>query len=668
MKIILITFLSVFIFVYNTLNDELAEILNNLNTDFLSRIDKSAQNINTETIQYGLSYDNTTVVKVFIKLVDEGIKNKVNFVAFLKNQNETKEYALNCSNPSNDLIVCFSEPGIQLNTSDKYFVYYNRSRNESIIFDYENLLEDDKRISLIFKPELYVNQTVYLDNKKIMAQINKKTVAEGYLYVINKLKKVLNKPKDGFNKYIELNNFIFHPEKNSFKKKNILDIYIEAFKRGYRMVDAEVQFTKDKIPIIYNQNKDIFSKTLEELQKNKKILTLDNFLKICKEKMKIIELKFSFCDLKEENPNLDEYSKILIKQIEENNMFDSLFLDVAIYQQFYSKLISLKNDISLSISNINNKEDVDQIRDKYKNAKRLIYSLNLEHINEDIVKYISSQGKKIKVSFVNNVELAEKLQSWGVNYLSTNNLPPFLIKNELDEPYIVKCVPIFLDDLSECKMGKEIVLRDNEKYNIHYSLNIYNKSEDINETALGEFRYEDTKINDNKYYIIKFINFKRGLIQLITSDIVEKGKQLNGVIGPKYDNVAESYQFEFYCDGINQHIINCEIEKDDDKIEFKGEYVIYYLQNYSYNEEEIEDWNLSKLKTKHIYSKQEKMMYTFLIILISIVFLFSSYSMQSQRDFNFSGGKKDSINKQPLKAFKKFNFLTDAEGNKLFVD
>ena len=668
MKIILITFLSVFIFVYNTLNDELAEILNNLNTDFLSRIDKSAQNINTETIQYGLSYDNTTVVKVFIKLVDEGIKNKVNFVAFLKNQNETKEYALNCSNPSNDLIVCFSEPGIQLNTSDKYFVYYNRSRNESIIFDYENLLEDDKRISLIFKPELYVNQTVYLDNKKIMAQINKKTVAEGYLYVINKLKKVLNKPKDGFNKYIELNNFIFHPEKNSFKKKNILDIYIEAFKRGYRMVDAEVQFTKDKIPIIYNQNKDIFSKTLEELQKNKKILTLDNFLKICKEKMKIIELKFSFCDLKEENPNLDEYSKILIKQIEENNMFDSLFLDVAIYQQFYSKLISLKNDISLSISNINNKEDVDQIRDKYKNAKRLIYSLNLEHINEDIVKYISSQGKKIKVSFVNNVELAEKLQSWGVNYLSTNNLPPFLIKNELDEPYIVKCVPIFLDDLSECKMGKEIVLRDNEKYNIHYSLNIYNKSEDINETALGEFRYEDTKINDNKYYIIKFINFKRGLIQLITSDIVEKGKQLNGVIGPKYDNVAESYQFEFYCDGINQHIINCEIEKDDDKIEFKGEYVIYYLQNYSYNEEEIEDWNLSKLKTKHIYSKQEKMMYTFLIILISIVFLFSSYSMQSQRDFNFSGGKKDSINKQPLKALKKFNFLTDAEGNKLFVD
>ena len=51
-------------------------------------------------------------------------------------------------------------------------------------------MEDDKRISLIFKPDLYVNQTVYLDNKKIMAQINRKCVAGGYLYIINKRKKI----------------------------------------------------------------------------------------------------------------------------------------------------------------------------------------------------------------------------------------------------------------------------------------------------------------------------------------------------------------------------------------------------------------------------------------------------------------------------------------------
>ena len=72
-----------------------------------------------------------------------------------------------------------------------------------------------------------------------------------------------------------------------------------------------------------------------------------------------------------------------------------------------------------------------------------------------------------------------------------------------DFPMRVKCEPIFMDDLSECKMGNEHILRDNEFYNIHYSTNIYNKSLDINETAIGEFRFEDTKINDMRYYVIK---------------------------------------------------------------------------------------------------------------------------------------------------------------------
>ena len=93
-----IFFQILFIFLFDSLNciDTLNEIMNSMNTDFLSRIDKTAQNINTETIQYGLSYDNTSIVKVFIKLVDEGIKNKVHFIGFLKTKSEKNEYVLNC--------------------------------------------------------------------------------------------------------------------------------------------------------------------------------------------------------------------------------------------------------------------------------------------------------------------------------------------------------------------------------------------------------------------------------------------------------------------------------------------------------------------------------------------------------------------------------------------
>ena len=529
MKFIFIILL-IFSFLYINCQD-FSKILSELNTDFLSRIDKTAQNINTDTIQYGLSYDNTSVVKAFIKLADDGIKNKIHFVGFLRTESGKNEYELNCSNPTNDLIECYSKPGLKLDTDDRYYLYYNRSRKEKIIFDYENILEDDKRINLIFQPELYVNQTVYLDNKKVMAQINKKTVGEAYLYIINQTKKVLNTPKDRFNKYEKLNNYVFRPELEGYKHKNTSDMYKEAIRRGFLMVEAEVQFTNDKVPIIYNKNDKIFKKDFDDL-KRQKILTLLDFLKLCKEKDVIAELKFTNFENKEYSYNVNEYAKILLEQVNKADMINSVFFYDDLKTELFLQLLQIKKDIAVSVYNIKTKEDIEQVKDKYKKSKRVIYNLDKNDVNEEIVEYILSIDAKVKVSLVDNYKLAENLQELGVNYLTTKNLPTFLIKNEYDVPIRVKCLNIFLDDLAECKMGKEIRLRDNEKYNIHYSLNIYNKSEEINETAIGEFRYEDTKINDNKYYIIKLFDFKRGVIQLITLDKVEKGKYLYGLSAP----------------------------------------------------------------------------------------------------------------------------------------
>jgi glycerophosphoryl diester phosphodiesterase len=611
------------------LSDSLKDILKNLNQDYLEHKDKTLQNINTETIQYGLSYDNESVVKVFIRLVEEGINNTVSFLSFLRSENGNKDYPLNCSNPGRDLIICSSEPDIVLNTDDKYYLYYNRSKGEKIIFDYEDILEDDKRISLIFKPELYVNQTVYKDNKKIMAQINKKTVGEAYLYVVNKTKKVLNLPKDRFNKYIDLNNYVFTPDLKGYQRKSALDTYEEALRRGYRFVEAEVQFTKDMVPIVSKKKQDISSKDLEDLEKNENVLTLWDLLKKCRKKNVIVEIKFNFMD-ENESSKLDEYANAILKKIKQTDMFDSVFFNDNLKYKIIRKIRNLKYDICITISNVKNKNDIEKIKNKYKGANRIIYEINKDNIEKDLVDYILSLGHRVKVFTVDNTELTDKYLSWGVNYISTNNIHPFLINNEKEEPFRVKCVNIFLDDLAECKMGPEIILRDNEFYNIFYSLNIYNKSEDINETAIGEFRFEDTKINDNKYYVIKTFNFKKGVIQLITSDKVQSGKQIKGVIGPNHDNAAECYLYNFTCYGANQNLVNCDIEKDDDKIEYDGEYVIYYLENYSFNEEEIEDFNLMKLKKKHVYTKQEKITYTFIIIFVSLVFLFSSYSFQNK--------------------------------------
>ena len=80
---------------------------------------------------------------------------------------------------------------------------------------------------------------------------------------------------------------------------------------------------------------------------------------------------------------------------------------------------------------------------------------------------------------------------------------------------------------------------------------------DLIETAIGEFRFEDTNINDMRYYVIKEINFENGIIILITSDKIPKGKIAKGIIGPNYDNVADCYIYDFICEGSGLNFLNC---------------------------------------------------------------------------------------------------------------
>ena len=103
-------------------------------------------------------------------------------------------------------------------------------------------------------------------------------------------------PNDGFNKYIELNNFISNSGLSAYRPQTTLIAYEKAIKRGHHIVDGDLQFTKDKIPVINKEEildrisngKGILSsknlKELEELEfgnnkfRGQKIFTLENYL------------------------------------------------------------------------------------------------------------------------------------------------------------------------------------------------------------------------------------------------------------------------------------------------------------------------------------------------------------------------------------------------------
>jgi glycerophosphoryl diester phosphodiesterase len=581
-----------------------------------------------------------------IKTYDE-IENDLNFTGYLKSEDEHKEYKLHCTNTFYDIIECFSCRNVTFNLQDKYYFYYNKT-DSKITFDENDILEDNKRVSLLFKPEITIDDKIYRDNKKITVETDAKMVSGGVLYITRQSKEPLQKPKDGFNKYIELKNFIPH----SFYgvPQSTLSYYKEAIRRGFHIVTAQIQFTKDQIPVICHETNletisdgegKLESKTFEELVKldfgskidkkyaGEKILTFKYLLDLCKEYNLIIDLDLSKVD-SENAEKTQVYLKRLLTLIDEYCMMDSIIFNEGTNPNIITKLKEMRNEISISIPNMNKKEYIEKVKDKYAGSKRVIYDFSRisegENIDEESVKFGVSLGHKIKASIVDNLETANKIEKWGVSYITTKVLHPFLMKNEKQDPIIVRCSPLD-DHTSECEIDDDIPLKDNEYYNIYYTDNIYNISQDINLEPIGSFQFIDTNLLDELYYIVKKFDFEQGIIQLSISHELEKGEEILGAVGPSDEISTECYQYNFVCHGNGSHFVDCKIEKDDnDKVHYNGKYSIYYVEDYSLNEFEFEehiqeDEHKEDTYIEYIVEKKTSYFFVFIIIIIIIIIL-----------------------------------------------
>ena len=611
---------------------------------FLLLTKNNFTNININEIVYELTYSNSSIINVFI-LSQNKINIYLEFEAFLISENKQSKLLLKCFKINKKAIKCFSKKYNYINLKIRYFFYYNCLNKCKFLLNNKTIFEDKNKISLIFKPQIYKNQILFKNNKQFIIKKNKTMISSGYIYFTKKNKKILNNLKNGFNKYIDLNNYI--SAYKTLKEYRSITSYKEAIKKGFHIVDADILFTKDKIPVICHENKLekisngkglLSSKTLKELKqldfyydkyKNEKILTFEEFLKFSKDNNIIIDLDLCHLDYKRYFKNTDDYSKIIINIVEKYNMFNSIIFNDGNNIFKLLKLKKFKNDITISISQMNEKKNIEEIKDKFKESKIIIYNMgNLlygKNINKEAVKFGLSLKNKIKAAKVNDIKFAEKLFSWGVNFITTQYLNPFQLKNEKEEPIKIKCNYLFLKNYSICIIEKDTYLKDNEFYNIYYSDNIYNLYEDININPIGEFKYINTNINHKLYYTCKYINFEEGIIKVIISNILEKGKIIKGIIGPDFDNVANFYLFDFICKGNNRNYLKCLIiKKNKDKLLYKGNYIIYSLENYSFNPD--------KIKTILNNTKIEK--YKIIFYLILIVFLIKIY-------INFSYKKKN---------------------------
>ena len=572
------------------------------NTEY-SPIDTNITNIDYLAITYELTYDNSSVLKALIRTVND-IETNIEFNARLISEKGKNEYKLNCYNTSDRFIECFSNK-TTFNLSDKYYLYYKKGEDGNYTFNDENILQDYKKITLVFKPEFDEEPTIFKDNRKIIVINNLDTIGGGYLYTIPKSKKIMHKRKDDFNKYIDYNNYIFlySLERNM---PNTLYTYLYAIKQGYYMINVKIYFTKDKIPVISheedlekisNGNGKIESKTLTELLKldfvskfnvkyrNETILTLDNLLDACRKNDIILEIDLGHLDYKSYFEETKEYINIIFDSIEKYNMSNSIIFEADSNPDILLALNKI-SDIYASIL-ISGFDSIKVIKEKFSNLKGVIYNIlefpQVKNISET-KKYIASLGIKLKVGKpVNDIELSKKLQSLGVNYITTNKIHPFLIENEREFPLLYKCTQF--DLLSVCLMVDGFPkMVDREKYSVYYSDNIYNISEDINETPIGVVNYLETNHLEHYYYSVKEYDFDKGILKLNLTIVIETYEQLRGKLGPEgyVFSAKDIYQYDFLCKGNGTKEVDCQIFKDDEsKIRLEGNYSIYIIENTS---------------------------------------------------------------------------------------
>ena len=200
-------------------------------------------------------------------------------------------------------------------------------------------------------------------------------------------------------------------------------------------------------------------------------MKFEDLLKLCKKNNIIIDLDLYHLNYPKFYNDMKKYAKLIIDYIEKYDMINSIIFNDK-RKLIIETFKSIKNDLSFSINGMNERVNIEKIKDEYQDSKVLIYNMGDlqkgKKINKDAVKYGLSLGKKIKAAKIDDINLANKVVSWGVNFICTNKLESFLMKNDKEEPIIVNCEKTKnYTNISICTIDNNNKLIDNEIYNIY---------------------------------------------------------------------------------------------------------------------------------------------------------------------------------------------------------
>ena len=113
-------------------------------------------NIYIDKILYEFDEANSPSFNIIL-LAKEKIQNNLEFNAYLISDDGKAQISLKCKNSNKKELKCpTTQNNFPINHKSKYYFYYNYFNSSKIFLNNERIFKDKNKISLIFKPEIYI--------------------------------------------------------------------------------------------------------------------------------------------------------------------------------------------------------------------------------------------------------------------------------------------------------------------------------------------------------------------------------------------------------------------------------------------------------------------------------------------------------------------------------
>lgn len=212
-----------------------------------------------------------------------------------------------------------------------------------------------------------------------------------------------------------------------------------AIKNGYRIVETDVDFTKDHIPVCLHDSSidrtsdgsgECSSFTLDELKKYDfgyefyigvehdpvEISTLEDFLSLCKANNEIPYIDIALQGFS------SEQVKIIYDIAKRTGVYEIALFDVDFIE--FEMLASLDKNLHVVIDPINTMDDANKAVNLVNRVEKLYAAIPMNSFSKELTQYLHDNGCSVLTWSINNVKDIKQYKSDGCDLIFTDSVVP----------------------------------------------------------------------------------------------------------------------------------------------------------------------------------------------------------------------------------------------------